>query len=78
MPRRAFFEGGVNAAKKVKTFASVLRVFHTGTVLADLGEQVNGFREQNDVTKVLCLSDACTTDNTGAAMGGWLMSSKDG
>jgi len=44
-------------------------VFHTATALADLDEQVNRFIKENGVTKVLSVSDACTTDNTGASIG---------
>ena len=54
---------------KVKTFTSELKVFHTITELADLDEQVNKFIEENGVTKTLSVSDACTTDNTGATIG---------
>ena len=54
---------------KVKTFTSELKVFHTATELADLDEQVNKFIEESGVTKVLSVSDACTTDDTGATIG---------
>jgi len=54
---------------KVKTFATELKVFHTATELADLDDQVNKFIEGNGVTKVLSVSDTCTTDNTGATIG---------
>jgi hypothetical protein len=54
---------------KVKTFTSELKVFHTMNELADLDEQVNKFMEDNDVKKVVSVSDACTTDNTGATIG---------
>ena len=54
---------------KVKTFTSELKVFHTMTELAELDEQVNKFIEENDVKKIVSVSDSCTTDNTGATIG---------
>jgi hypothetical protein len=54
---------------KVKTFTSELKVFHTMNELADLDQQVNKFMEENDVKKVVSVSDTCTTDNTGATIG---------
>jgi hypothetical protein len=61
-------EGG-GTMVKVKSFTSELKVFHAATELAGLDEQVNKFMEENGVTKVLSVSDACTTDNTGATIG---------
>ncbi|UCG38968.1 MAG: hypothetical protein JSV00_01675 [bacterium] len=54
---------------KVKTFATPLKVFHAHEELAALDEQVNGFLEVNGVQDVICISDAVTTDDKGAAIG---------
>ena len=54
---------------KVKTFTSPLSVFHVKEELTSLDQQVNDFISQNKVTRVVSVSDACTTDNTGAAIG---------
>ena len=54
---------------KVKTFTSELKVFHAMGELADLDGRVNRFIEENGVKKILAVSDACTTDNTGATIG---------
>ena len=54
---------------KVKTFTSPLSVFHVREELTSLDQQVNDFISQNKVTRVVSVSDACTTDNTGAAIG---------
>ncbi len=54
---------------KVKTFTSELKVFHTMNELADLDQEVNKFIGDRDIKKVLSVSDACTTDNTGATIG---------
>ena len=54
---------------KVKTFTNELTVFHTMKQLAALDEQVNQFIAENKVKKIISVSDATTTDNTGATMG---------
>jgi len=54
---------------KVKTFATPLKVFHARKELEDLDSMVNQFIEKNNVKQVLSVSDACTTDDTGATMG---------
>lgn len=54
---------------KVKTFASELQIFHTMNELARLDKQVNDFVASNGVKRVVSVSDACTTDNTGATIG---------
>lgn len=53
---------------KVKTFTSPLKIFHTKEELEDLDKSVNEFIRTNNV-KILSVSDTCTTDNTGAAIG---------
>jgi hypothetical protein len=54
---------------KVKTFASPLKVFHVKEELESLDETVNQFIGENQVGKVLSVSDTCTTDDTGASIG---------
>ena len=54
---------------KVKTFASALKIFQTKKELEELDTAVNKFIEENEVQKVISVSDACTTDNTGATIG---------
>jgi hypothetical protein len=54
---------------KVKTFASPLRVFQVKQELDGLDEMVNKFIEENHISKVISVSDACTTDDTGATIG---------
>ena len=54
---------------KVKTFMSPLKIFHTVEEIASLDDQVNRFVAEQDVKRVLSVSDTCTTDNTGATIG---------
>jgi hypothetical protein len=54
---------------KVKTFASALKIFHTKKELEELDAMVNRFIEQNGVKKVISVSDACTSDDSGATIG---------
>ena len=54
---------------KVKTFASALKIFQTKKELEELDATVNKFIEENKVQKVISVSDACTTDDTGASIG---------
>jgi hypothetical protein len=54
---------------RVKTFTSQLKILATMKELNDLDEQVNQFIEENKIEKVVSVSDACTTDETGATMG---------
>jgi hypothetical protein len=54
---------------KVKTFTSPLKVFQVKEELKNLDAQVNEFIENNNVTKVISVTDATTTDNTGASIG---------
>jgi hypothetical protein len=54
---------------KVKTFASPLKIFKTKGELDELDRMVNKFLEDNNVKKVVSVSDACTTDDSGATIG---------
>jgi len=46
---------------KVKTFTGNLKVMHAMQELNSLDEQVNTFVAENNVTKVISVSDACTS-----------------
>jgi len=54
---------------KVKTFVTEVKIFQTMKELRALDEQVNRFIAENGVKKVISVSDAATTDNTGATIG---------
>ena len=54
---------------KVKTFANELKIFHTMNELRELDEKVNAFLKENKIKKIVSVSDACTSDNTGATIG---------
>jgi len=54
---------------KVKTFTTPLRVFETVKEIAALDEQVNQFIKDQKVTRIVSISDACTTDANGATIG---------
>jgi hypothetical protein len=54
---------------KVKTFATELKIFHAMEELVDLDEKVNQFIKDNNVNKIVSVSDTCTTDDTGATIG---------
>jgi hypothetical protein len=54
---------------KVKTFTTEIRIFKTVGELAHLDEIVNRFIEENNIQKVIGISDAATTDNSGATIG---------
>jgi hypothetical protein len=54
---------------KVKTFATELKIFYTISELVSLDEQVNQFIMENNISKIVSVSDTCTTDDTGATIG---------
>ena len=54
---------------KVKTFTTPLKVFHVKEQLEELDQHVNRFIQDNNVEKVISVSDACTTDDSGASIG---------
>ena len=54
---------------KVKTFANELKIFHAMGELRELDEQVNKFIADNGIKTVISVSDACTTDSSGATIG---------
>ncbi|MFQ5800344.1 MAG: hypothetical protein ACE5HH_01325 [Candidatus Hydrothermarchaeales archaeon] len=54
---------------KVKTFTQTLEIFKTHKELEALDSMVNEFIEKKGVEKVISVSDATTTDNSGATIG---------
>ncbi len=54
---------------KVKTFASPLKIFQARKELDELDNMVNTFIAQNNVQRIVSVSDACTTDDSGASIG---------
>ena len=54
---------------KVKTFTSELKIFHTMDELENLDTKVNKFIGDNNIKRIVSVSDACTTDNSGATIG---------
>ena len=54
---------------KVKTFASPLKVFHVNEQLENLDTMINQFIAENNIGKIISVSDTCTTDDTGASIG---------
>lgn len=50
---------------KVKTFTSPLRMFHVHNELTALDEEVNKFLQENNITKVISVSDSTTVTNGG-------------
>ncbi len=54
---------------KVKTFGMEIRPLKTMHELADLDEKVNAFIAENNVKRVISVSDVATTDDTGETIG---------
>jgi len=54
---------------KVKTFACPIKIFKAKGELDELDKMVNQFIEDNKVKKIISVSDACTTDDSGATIG---------
>jgi hypothetical protein len=54
---------------KVKTFSSPLKIFHAKEELDNLDQAVNQFIQENNVAKIISVSDTCTTDDRGSTMG---------
>jgi hypothetical protein len=53
----------------VKTFTTEIKPFYTMRELEGLDEQVNRFLADKGIKTVLSVSDACTTDDSGATIG---------
>jgi hypothetical protein len=48
---------------KVKTFTNELKALHTMTELHELDDQVNRYIQENNIEKVVSVSDSLTTGN---------------
>ncbi len=60
---------GGHSMVKVKTFGVDIRPLKTMHELADLDAKVNGFIADQNVTRVISVSDVATTDDTGQTIG---------
>jgi capsule polysaccharide modification protein KpsS len=54
---------------KVKTFACPIKIFKAKGELDELDKMVNKFIDENNVKKVVSVSDTSTTDDSGATIG---------
>ena len=54
---------------KVKTFTSPVTIFQTKNELEELDNMVNQFIAKNGVDKIMSVSDAPTTDDSGKTIG---------
>jgi hypothetical protein len=54
---------------KVKSFATPLKIFHAKEELDNLDQAVNQFIQDNDIRKIISVSDTCTTDDRGSTIG---------
>ena len=54
---------------KVKSFTSEIKIFETMKELNQLDDRVNRFIAEQQIKKVISVSDTCTTDNTGSTIG---------
>ena len=59
----------VKKGVKVKTFTTEIRIFQTKKELETLDHLVNRFITEKGVKKVISVSDATTSDDTGATIG---------
>ena len=54
---------------KIKTFTNEIKIFQTRKEIAQLDELANKYISDNNVKKVISVSDTCTTDQNGATIG---------
>jgi hypothetical protein len=54
---------------KVKTFSSQLKIFHVHEELEAIDKAVNDFIEQNNIAKIISVSDSATANTDGGTMG---------
>lgn len=54
---------------KVKSFTNELKVFQTMREIKQLDDEVNKFIAEQKISRLISVSDTCTTDNTGASIG---------
>jgi len=54
---------------KIKTFTTEIKIFETRNELNRLDETVTSFLTENGISKLITVSDTCTTDDSGATIG---------
>ena len=54
---------------KIKTFTNELKIFHAINELDSLDRKVNSFIKENKISKIISVSDTCTTNDSGATIG---------
>ncbi|MFQ5888325.1 MAG: hypothetical protein ACE5HY_06475 [Candidatus Hydrothermarchaeales archaeon] len=54
---------------KVKTFTQTIEVFKTAKELTALDDMVNDFIAENNIEKIVSISDTTTTNDNGATIG---------
>ncbi len=54
---------------KVTTFTTPLKIFHAKEELKDLDLMVNKFLDDSGATRLISVSDTCTSDDSGATIG---------
>jgi len=54
---------------KIKTFTTEIKIFETRNELNRLDETVTSFLTENGISKLISVSDTCTTDDSGATIG---------
>ncbi len=54
---------------KIKTFTNALKIFRAISELNELDKKANDFIKENNIKKVISVSDTCTTDDTAATIG---------
>ncbi len=54
---------------KVKTFTTPLKIFRAKEELDGLDDTVNRFIQEQGISRVVSVSDACTSDDCGATIG---------
>jgi hypothetical protein len=67
--RKNIISYGGTIMQKIKTFTTPFKVFQIMEELQTLDAVVNQFIKENNVAKVISVSDAPTTDDTGATIG---------
>jgi len=61
----SYIRKGGHTMVKVKTFASPLKIFQAKKELENLDTTVNRFIKENNVQKIISVSDTCTNDSSG-------------
>lgn len=52
---------------KIKTFTNELKIFHVKNELEELDNQVNAFIKENNIKRVVSVSDTTTISDVGTA-----------